>query len=101
MMLVGGGPSARRLAARLATRIRQLSLQRIPYGSDAAIWGNLPAKEGWEAFRSLPLPDNEFRTIAGNVPPYFPHLSRRVAIDRLVLTCHPDTVCSDRAGRQP
>jgi hypothetical protein len=33
--------------------------------------GNLPPKEGSEAFRSLPLSEDEFRTIAGNVPPYF------------------------------
>jgi hypothetical protein len=55
----------------VATRIRQLGLQRILYGSDAAVRGNLPPKEGWEAFRSLPLSEEEFRTIAGNVPPYF------------------------------
>ena len=55
----------------VATRIRQLGLQRILYGSDAAVRGNLPPKEGWEAFRSLPLSEDEFRTIAGNVPPYF------------------------------
>lgn len=55
----------------VATRIRQLGLQRILYGSDAAVRGNLPPKEGWEAFRSLPLSDDEFRTIGGNVAPYF------------------------------
>jgi uncharacterized protein len=57
--------------AQLVTRrIRQLGVRRILYGSDAASRGNLPPREGWAAFRRLPLSDEEFRTIAGNVPPY-------------------------------
>jgi predicted TIM-barrel fold metal-dependent hydrolase len=54
----------------VATRIRQLGVQRVLYGSDAATGGNLPPQEGWAAFRRLPLSEDEFRTIAGNVPPY-------------------------------
>jgi hypothetical protein len=54
----------------VATRIRQLGLQRILNGSDAAVRGNLPPREGLEAFRSLPVSEEEFRTIAGDVPPY-------------------------------
>jgi predicted TIM-barrel fold metal-dependent hydrolase len=54
----------------VARRIRQLGLHRILYGSDAASGGNLPPREGWAAFRRLPLSEDEFRTIAGNVPPY-------------------------------
>jgi uncharacterized protein len=53
----------------IATRIRQLGVQRILYGSDAATPGNTP-REGWAAFRKLPLSTAEFRTIANNVPPY-------------------------------
>lgn len=54
----------------LATRIRQLGVGRVLYGSDATAGGNLPPREGWAAFRQLPLTEAEFRTIAGNVPPY-------------------------------
>lgn len=54
----------------IVTRIRQLGVQRILYGSDAASGTNLPPREGWAAFRKLPLTDAEFQTIAGNVAPY-------------------------------
>jgi predicted TIM-barrel fold metal-dependent hydrolase len=54
----------------IATRIRQLGVQRILYGSDAATGGNLAPREGWAAFRQLPLSEKEFRTIANNVTPY-------------------------------
>jgi predicted TIM-barrel fold metal-dependent hydrolase len=57
-------------AALIAARIRQLGIHRILYGSDAATGSNLPPREGWAAFRRLPLSENEFRTIAGNAPPY-------------------------------
>lgn len=54
----------------VATRIRQLGVERIVYGSDAAAGGNLPPRQGWAAFRQLPLTDAEFRTIATNLAPY-------------------------------
>ena len=54
----------------MAARLRQLGLQRILYGSDAASGTNLPPREGWASFRTLPLTDAEFQLIAGNVPPY-------------------------------
>ena len=57
-------------AAAMANRIRQVGVQRVLYGSDGATAGNLTPREGWAAFRKLPLTDAEFRTIAGNVPPY-------------------------------
>ena len=56
-------------AERLARRIRQVGVGRVLYGSDAAVGGNLPPREGWAAFRRLPLTDEEFATIAGNVAP--------------------------------
>lgn len=56
-------------AAFLAKRIQQLGIERIVYGSDAAVPGNSPSN-GWEAFRSLPLTKDEFRTIANNIAPY-------------------------------
>ena len=54
----------------IATRIRQLGVQRIVYGSDAATGGNLPPREAWADFLRLPLTPAEFRTIANNVAPY-------------------------------
>ena len=56
--------------ALIAKRLRQVGVQRVLYGSDAAAGGNLPPREGWAAFRRLPLTEAEFRAIAGNVPPY-------------------------------
>jgi predicted TIM-barrel fold metal-dependent hydrolase len=61
--------SADRLAL-VAKRVRQIGLHRILYGSDASVGSNLPPREGWAAFRRLPLLEPEFQTIAGNVPPY-------------------------------
>jgi predicted TIM-barrel fold metal-dependent hydrolase len=54
----------------IATRIRQLGVQRVLFGSDAATGGNLPPRESWADFRKLPLTDAEFQTIASNVAPY-------------------------------
>jgi hypothetical protein len=54
----------------LATRIRQLGVERVLYGSDATAGNNLAPRESWAAFRQVPLTPAEFRTIAGNVPPY-------------------------------
>jgi predicted TIM-barrel fold metal-dependent hydrolase len=57
--------------ALIARRLRELGLERILYGSDAAGGTNLPPREGWAAFRTLPLTDVEFATIGGNLAPYF------------------------------
>jgi predicted TIM-barrel fold metal-dependent hydrolase len=62
-----GAPPAQ--LARIATRIRQLGVKRVLYGSDAASGTHTPGAE-WAKFRRLPLSDAEFRTIANNVPPY-------------------------------
>lgn len=53
----------------LAARIRKLGLERMLFGSDGAVPGNSPA-EAWEAFRRLPLTDEEFEVIERNVAPY-------------------------------
>ncbi len=53
----------------IASRIRQLGLGRVLYGSDGAIPGNTP-REQWIRFRQLPLTDAEFQTIERNVAPY-------------------------------
>ena len=55
----------------LASRIRQIGVQRILYGSDAAFGGRKTANEEWGTFRGMvPLTDAEFRTIGDNVAPY-------------------------------
>ena len=53
----------------VATRIRQIGINRILYGSDGAVPGNTP-REAWAAFRRLPLTNAEFDTIANNVATY-------------------------------
>jgi predicted TIM-barrel fold metal-dependent hydrolase len=57
-------------AALVARRIRQVGVDRILYGSDAAVGDNLRPREGWAAFRRLPLSEREFERIARNVTPY-------------------------------
>ena len=57
-------------ASVIATRIRQLGIRRVLYGSDGAIPGNSPA-EAWAAFRRLPLTEAEFQLIRSNVAPYW------------------------------
>lgn len=59
------------LGQEMAERIRQIGLDRVLFGSDAA-FGNHPDPAGsWAAFRkNLPLSATEFETIAHNVAPY-------------------------------
>ncbi len=57
-------------ASRVARRMRQVGVERIVYGSDAALGDNLRPREGWAAFRRLPLKEDEFARIARNVAPY-------------------------------
>jgi predicted TIM-barrel fold metal-dependent hydrolase len=53
-----------------AERMRQIGLGRILYGTDKAP-PQPPARASWAAFRALvPLTEEEFRTIAGNLAPY-------------------------------
>jgi predicted TIM-barrel fold metal-dependent hydrolase len=54
----------------VATRIRQLGVQRVLFGSDGAAGDNLRPREAWAAFRKLPLSEEEFAAIASNVAPY-------------------------------
>ncbi len=53
-----------------AARIRQLGVERVLYGSDAAVSPLAYPKAGWEAFQRLPLTEAEFEVIANNVAPY-------------------------------
>ena len=57
-------------AALVARRIRQVGVDRILYGSDAAAGDNLRPREGWAAFRRLPLLEDELARIASNVAAY-------------------------------
>jgi predicted TIM-barrel fold metal-dependent hydrolase len=54
----------------MVRRIRQVGVDHILYGSDAATSGNMKPAEAWQAFRTLPLTEAEFATIANNVAPY-------------------------------
>jgi uncharacterized protein len=59
--------AARRMAVR---QIRAIGPNRILWGSDMAPPGP-PARQAWTRFRTtLPLTENEMRTIASNVAPY-------------------------------
>ena len=54
----------------LEVRIRQIGVERVLYGSDAAASPLTYPKAGWSAFRRLPLSEAEFRVIANNIAPY-------------------------------
>lgn len=66
---LGGLGDSTEKSARVATRIRQLGLQRVLFGSDGAVRGNSPLAS-WRRFRTLPLSKEEFAAIEGNIPPY-------------------------------
>jgi uncharacterized protein len=53
----------------IVKRIRQIGINRIVYGSDAATADSLP-KDALERWHRLPLMQEEFRTIENNVAPY-------------------------------
>ena len=55
--------------ALIVSRIRQIGVDRLLFGSDAPFPGNGP-REYWTAFRTLPLTPAEFQAIAANVAPY-------------------------------
>lgn len=59
-------------AALIARRIRQVGIERVLYGSDAAAGDNLRPREAWLSFRGLALTDDEIARIADNLAPYFP-----------------------------
>lgn len=61
----------------IAARIRQIGVERVLYGSDAATNPLAYPRAGWEAFRRLPLSEAEFRVIADNVAPYGRDLAAR------------------------
>ena len=54
----------------IARRIREIGVEHVLYGSDAAANPLAYPKAGWAAFRRLPLTDVEFGIVAKNVAPY-------------------------------
>lgn len=65
--------------ATIAARIRDIGVDRVLFGSDAAASPLTYPKAGWATFRRLPLTEVEFRVIANNLPPYLrdlPHPGR-------------------------
>lgn len=55
----------------LSSRMRQIGLDRLFYGSDGAMLGHPDAKGSWEAFRNANiLTADEYDQIARNVAPY-------------------------------
>lgn len=57
-------------ARRLVRRLRQVGMERVLYGSDAAIGAEVRPQEAWAAFRSLPLTEAETARVANNVMSY-------------------------------
>ena len=55
---------------RIASRIRQIGIGRVLYGSDAPASPLTYPKAGWAAFQRLPLTKAEFQRIANNIAPY-------------------------------
>lgn len=73
--------------ALLVRHIRQVGAARILYGSDAAAGDTPRPREGWTAFRQLPLTGAEFTQIASNLARYFP--PRAAAIEAAPSACSP------------
>ncbi len=57
-------------ARRLVRRLRQVGMERVLYGSDAAVGAEVRPRDAWAAFRSLPLTDAEAARVANNVMSY-------------------------------
>jgi len=53
----------------VVSRIRQIGTNRLVYGSDAATADNTP-KDALKRWHSLPLTQEEFRSIDNNILPY-------------------------------
>jgi predicted TIM-barrel fold metal-dependent hydrolase len=54
----------------IAARIRQIGVERVLYGSDAAASPLMYPEAGWAEFRRLPLSEAEFGVIANNIAPH-------------------------------
>lgn len=66
-----GAAQSEERAAEIASHMRTIGLDRLFYGSDAAIEGHANAATSWKFFHeTMPLTDEEIRVIAANVAPY-------------------------------
>jgi len=54
----------------IATRIRQVGVHRILWGSDGAFGGGVTPEQALRAYQQLPLSVEEFHTIDTNIAPY-------------------------------
>jgi predicted TIM-barrel fold metal-dependent hydrolase len=54
----------------IASRIRQIGVERVLYGSDAAASPATFPQAGWASFERLPLTAGEFAAIGKNIAPY-------------------------------
>ena len=59
------------VAAGVVKRLRQVGLERVLNGSDAAGGGNLPPDEGWASVSRLPLTRAEIARSGSNAVPYW------------------------------
>jgi predicted TIM-barrel fold metal-dependent hydrolase len=53
----------------IASRIEEIGVERVLYGTDGS-WGGFTPVEGINSFRQLPLTPEETRIVMSNVPPY-------------------------------
>lgn len=58
------------MGALVAKRLRQVGLERVLFGSDAAVSPDRAPKALWSLFRQLPLTEREFEQIAKNAAPW-------------------------------
>jgi predicted TIM-barrel fold metal-dependent hydrolase len=66
------GEKKQEILQTVAKRIRQIGLSRILFGSDVGGKGHLTPHEAWQQFvTDVPLTNEELKTIASNVAPYF------------------------------
>jgi predicted TIM-barrel fold metal-dependent hydrolase len=54
----------------ITTRIRQVGVKRVLWGSDGAFGDGMTPQQALDAFQALPLSKQEFQTIYGNLAPY-------------------------------
>jgi predicted TIM-barrel fold metal-dependent hydrolase len=57
-------------ARRVVRRLRQVGMERVLYGSETVVGAEVPPRDAWAAFRSLPLTEAEAARVANNVMPY-------------------------------
>lgn len=62
--------ASREQLQQIAVRIRQIGVDHVLYGSDAAVSPLAHPKAGWQAFHQLSLTADEFAVVANNVAPY-------------------------------